>query len=234
MLTTRLLDALPSLCAVCRGWGGQAVCETCVDRYATPEPRCTRCALQVPEGVAVCGECLLVPPAFDVAVTGVHYGHPWSGLITRFKFHGSLELAHVLADPLHDALRRSARPRPELLLPVPLSRERLRERGYNQAWEIARRLGRRLNVPTDAHTLLRLQDRPHQLDLPPEERAANVRGVFAVEPLRRHELAGRRIAVVDDVMTTGATLGEIARVLKQAGAATVEAWALARTPRPAG
>jgi ComF family protein len=188
--------------------------------------------LQAPEGVALCGHCTLAPPAYDSATAGVHYGHPWSGLITRFKFHGAPELADVLADPLHAALQRAGRCRADLLLPVPLSPERLRSRGYNQAWELARRLGRRLQRRADPALLLRLHERPHQLDLPPEERAANVLGVFAVEPLRRAELAGRHVAVVDDVMTTGATFGEIARVLKQAGAATVDVWTVARTPRP--
>jgi predicted amidophosphoribosyltransferase len=93
-------------------------------------------------------------------------------------------------------------------------------------------VARALHAEADAHLLLRVRDTPHQLALPPEQRAANVRGAFAVEPLRRSDLACRSVAVIDDVLTTGATFAEIARVLKQAGASRVEAWALARTPRP--
>lgn len=229
-MLSRVLSSLPSLCAVCRGWGERAVCAPCHGRYATLVPRCERCALQVPEGVAVCGRCLRNPPSFDAARTGLNYAHPWSTLIARFKFHSALELAGALSTPLYETLRREGRSPPDLLLPVPLSRERLRARGYNQAWEATRRLASRLDLRCDARLLLRVKDTPHQLDLPPEERAANVLDVFAVEPLRRAELKGLHVAVIDDVMTTGATFTEIARVLKQAGAARVEAWALARTP----
>jgi ComF family protein len=117
-------------------------------------------------------------------------------------------------------------------VPVPLSDARLRERGYNQAWELARRIARRTGTRAEASLLLRIRDTPHQLDLPPDARAGNVRGAFAIEPRRLGELRGRRVAVVDDVMTTGSTAGEIARVLKLAGAARVEVWVVARTPRP--
>jgi ComF family protein len=232
MLFSRLLQPLPSLCAVCRSWGTAAVCDTCHTRYTQAVPRCERCALQVPEGVHTCGTCLREPPVFDAAFAGVHYAHPWSTLITRFKFHEGLDLADALVAPLLTTLRRTAPCLPALLLPVPLSTKRLRERGYNQAWEAVRRLAHATGIRSDARLLLRVKDSAHQLDLPPEARAANVRGVFAVEPLRRAELQGRHVAVVDDVLTTGATFAEIARMLKQAGAARVEAWAIARTPRP--
>ena len=231
MLFSRLLHPLPSLCAVCRGWGDGAVCADCHARYARQVPRCAHCALQVPPGVVVCGSCLVEPPAFDAACVGLDYAHPWSTLIARYKFHGGLELLQALTAPLQTALHRAAQPLPELVLPVPLSKARLRERGYNQAWEAARHLARALHLKSDVHLLLRVKDSPHQLALPPDERAANVRGVFAVEPLRRTELQGRHIAIVDDVLTTGATCAELARVLKQAGAARVDVWALARTPR---
>jgi ComF family protein len=150
-------------------------------------------------------------------------------LIPSLKFHDAIDLAPALAAQLADALRDA--PRPELLLPVPLSDERLRQRGYNQSWEVARRLSARLDVPSDARLLLRVKDTPHQLSQALDRRSANVRGAFAVEPLRRAELAGRHVAVIDDVMTTGATCAEIARVLKQAGARRVDVWVLARTPR---
>ncbi len=118
------------------------------------------------------------------------------------------------------------------MLPVPLAAARLSTRGYNQAWEIARRVARALGLAADPALLLRMRETVHQLALPPLARAGNVAGAFAVEPRRRAELAGRHVAVVDDVMTTGSTAAEIARVLKQAGAAAVEVWVLARTPRP--
>ena len=222
----------PSLCAVCRGWGRGRVCASCLDHFAAPVPRCRRCALPLAAPVAVCGTCLTTAPPFDAALAAVDYRPPWDRLVTAFKFHGALDLAAVFADAIVGAERRRAAPKPALVLPVPLGAARWRERGYNQAWELARRVVRRLAVRAEAQWLLRMRETAHQLALPPAARAGNVRAAFAVEPGRRAEIAGRRIAVVDDVMTTGSTAAELAQVLKQAGAAAVEAWVVARTPRP--
>ena len=227
----------PGLCAVCRAWGAGRVCAECLTRFAPPVPRCGRCALPVAAGVLVCGACLAAPPPFDAAFARVDYAYPWDSLIPAFKFHAALDLAPVFAEAIVEAIveacaGRDAGEAPAVVVPVPLSAARLRERGYNQAWELARRIARRLRCAADAHLLLRIRDTPHQLALPPEERAGNVRGAFAVEPRRLGEVRGRTIAVVDDVMTTGSTLAEIARVLKGAGAERVEAWVFARTPRP--
>ncbi|MBS0444518.1 MAG: ComF family protein [Proteobacteria bacterium] len=190
-----------------------------------------RCALEVPDGVRVCGACLLEPPPHDAARAAVDYVHPWDGLVARFKFQAALDLADVLAGRLLAAVEDD--PAPDWLLPVPLSKERLRERGYNQAWELGRRVARILGCRTDPHLLLRLHDRPPQLALARERRAANVRHAFAIEPARRRELQRADVAVVDDVMTTGATAAEVSRVLLDAGAARVRWWVVARTPRPA-
>ena len=235
MLFTRLLKAasvaarLPSLCAVCRGWGAQRVCVDCVERFAVPVPRCRRCALQVPAGADVCGACLVDPPPYSRTFAAVDYDHPWDGLITHFKFHTALDLAPALSERM--LVARGEAPPPALLVPVPLSDTRLRERGYNQAWELTKRLGAALRCPVDATLLLRVKDTPHQLAFPPEQRAGNVRAAFAIEPKRRAELQGRSITLVDDVMTTGATVAEAARTLLQAGASEVSVWVIARTPR---
>ena len=223
---------LPSLCAVCHAWGAQRVCGDCLTRFAPPVVRCQRCALEVPASADLCGACLNDTPPFVRTIAAVTYGHPWDGLIARFKFNAALDLAPVLSTRLLLAVQRSDTAHPTLLLPVPLSAQRLRERGYNQAWELARRLGVALHCQADARLLLRVKDGPHQLAFPREQRAANVRGAFAVEPLRTSELRGRSVALVDDVMTTGATTAEAARVLLQAGAASVQVWVVGRTPRP--
>ncbi len=227
-----LASRLPSLCAVCRSWGRRGVCTSCCDRFAPVVDRCERCALEVPAGVALCGVCLVRPPAFDAALACFDYRAPWDRLITAFKFHGALELAPFFASTLAAAARRRDAPMPTLVLPMPLAAGRLRERGYNQAWELARRVARSLDIDAEARLLLRTRETAHQLDLPPDSRAGNVRGAFAVEPRRRAEVAGQRIAIVDDVMTTGSSAAELAAVLKQAGAAHVDVWVLARTPRP--
>ena len=228
------LVALPSLCAVCRGWGAQRICAECVQRFADgPLPRCRRCALEVPVGTTVCGACLVDPPPYARTLAAVAYAHPWDGLITQFKFHAALDLAPALAARMHAAHAAGDMPAPSLLLPMPLSRARLRERGYNQAWELAKRLGTALHCAADPALLLRVKDTPHQLAFPPGQRAGNVRAAFAVEPARRAELRGRSVTLVDDVMTTGATAAEAARTLLQAGAREVAVWVVARTPRPA-
>ena len=234
MLFSRLLDAAattPSQCAVCHDWGTQRVCALCVARFAPVLPRCGRCAIEVPAGTGLCGACLTDPPPFERTLAAVDYAHPWDGLITQFKFHSALDLAPALTQRLLDTFGQSAEPAPALLLPIPLSAARLRERGYNQAWELTRRLGGALNCPTDATLLLRVKDTPHQLALPPAQRAGNVRAAFAVEPLRRSVLQGRSVTLVDDVMTTGATAAEATRALLQAGAGEVAVWVVARTPR---
>lgn len=220
-----MLAALPGQCCLCRDWGRGALCAGC-RALLTARARCLRCAVGAPAGQALCGACLREPPPFERTVAALDYAAPWDGLIRDFKFHGRAELAPLLAALLRDAL--TAAPPPDIVLPAPLSHERLRERGFNQSWEIARRLG----PPADAGLLLRIRDTPHQADLPLERRVANVRGAFAVEPLRRHQLAGRNVALVDDVLTSGATAAEMARTLLDAGAARVHLWVLARTPPP--
>ncbi|HEY0857084.1 MAG TPA: ComF family protein [Albitalea sp.] len=236
-LTPRLLSrptwpALPTQCAICRDWGPQRLCAACCQRFIAAGPRCERCALAVPAGVTVCGACLTRPAPWRSALAAVDYTHPWDQLIAHFKFHAALDLAAALARCLGQAWRLSGRAAPSLLLPVPLSAQRLRERGYNQAWELARRVASRIGCPADSRLLLRIRDTPHQLALPIDRRGANVRGAFAVDPLRLDALRGRSVTVLDDVMTTGATATEITRVLQQAGAAEVHWWVLARTPAP--
>lgn len=221
----------PGLCGICRSWARGRLCGECLARFAPDVPRCERCAIALPSGATQCGDCLRHPPPFERTVAALDYAPPWNGLITRFKFHDGLDLAPAFARQLTAAVQRSGTARPALLLPAPLAPARLRERGYNQSWELARRVGRQLRLAADATLLLRVRDTPHQLDLPLAERAANVRDAFAVEPRRRGELAGLEVALVDDVLTTGETAAEMARALRQAGAARVQVWVLARTPR---
>jgi ComF family protein len=223
--------AWPGLCGVCRGWARGRLCADCIARFAPAVHRCERCAIALPSGAALCVDCLRRPPPFERTVAALDYAPPWSGLIARFKFHDGIDLAPAVARQLAEAVRHGGAAAPALLLPAPLAPARLRERGYNQSWELARRVARPLKLAADATLLLRVRDTPHQLDLPLAERAANVRDAFAVEPRRRAELAGREVALVDDVMTTGETAAEMTRTLLHAGAARVQVWVLARTPR---
>lgn len=222
----------PSQCAVCHGWGAGRICGRCAKRFADPVDRCRRCAARVVAGIALCGRCVRSPPSFESTIAAVDYSHPWDRLIGDFKYRGGLDLGGALCDLLMAAHQRHAADTPDWLLPVPLGAQRLRERGYNQSWVLARLCSRRLGCRTDASMLLRIRETPHQLSLPRERRLANVRGAFAIEPTRRAELIGRRIALIDDVMTTQATADELSRALLVAGAQSVQVWVVARTPPP--
>lgn len=224
----------PALCVVCAQWSGEPLCGACKARFRRPAHRCTRCALRLPPGQALCGACQMHPPPFDHAHAALDYEFPWAGLISRFKFHQGTGLAMPLAETLLDSLRADDRAREgiDLVTAVPLSDVRLRERGYNQAWEIARRVARGLGLPARPESLVRWRDTPHQTALDRDEREANLRGAFMPAPRAGASLRGRGVALVDDVMTTGTTAAEAARTLRQAGAARVHLWVLARTPAP--
>jgi ComF family protein len=164
--------------------------------------RCSICALPLTSG-SVCGACLERPPAYD-----------------------SVSAPFLYAFPV-EALAGISPARVDALLPVPLAAGRLRKRGFNQARELARIAGRKLDVPVLAHACRKVADTPPQAALPWKERARNVRATFVCDA----DLTGMRVAIVDDVMTSGATLDELARNLKRAGAVHVSAWVIARTPR---
>lgn len=236
-LLERALARCPGQCLVCRSWSRQRVCQLCLDRYARPALRCTSCGLRLPAaslgGIQYaspqCGRCLQQPPPLDRCIAALDYAFPWDHLLLRYKFQQALHLGGALLQCLEAALDREQAQAPDLLLPVPLSAERLRERGYNQSLELARPLARRRGLNCEAKLVLRLRDTAHQLKLPAEQRAANVRHAFALEPQQAGRLRGAHVALLDDVMTTGATLHELARLLRRAGAARIQAWVLART-----
>jgi ComF family protein len=221
---------LPTQCAVCRGWSAQRICADCAQRHAAPKPRCGGCAIAVPAGVERCGACITAALPFAHAVAAVDYGFPWSGLVTALKFHAALDLIDGLAQLLTDAVRRSAAPLPQLVVPIPLGPDRQAERGMNQSWELARRIAARLQLRSHAALLTRRVETPHLADLPRDERARAIRGAFALAPGATTSLRGQHVALVDDVMTTGATAAEAARALLGGGAASVQLWVFARTP----
>jgi ComF family protein len=222
---------LPGLCVLCRDWCRRSLCELCLQRFAPLRPRCGACARTMPLAVSRCGECTRQPSAFERCISGTDYTAPWDELIAGFKFHRKTELAAALCEILWRAVDAAGgAPRPALLLPVPLSRERLRERGFNQAWELARRLARRLDAPARADMLQRSRDTPHQIGMSRVEREHNLRDAFWIEPAQRARLQGTHVALIDDVLTTGATAHAAALALTRAGAARVDVWVVARTP----
>ncbi len=233
-MRTRWLEpwpgAPPGRCAVCGAWPARPLCDACVERFAVATPRCGGCASPLAPGQSTCGACLREPPPLDACFAAVGYAYPWSDLLGRFKFGGEPGWAALLAE------RMAATPGvrdevagAELVLPMPLAPRRLAERGFNQALLLARGLAGR---KADARLLLRLRETGSQTALDRQQRLRNVEGAFGVEPLRAHELRGRHVLLVDDVMTSGASLHAAARALRQAGAARVAAAVLARTDEP--
>ena len=207
------------ICFLCRGAAENTLCAACdADLPRLSEARCPRCALESARG-EVCGRCLAERPHYDATRAALAYEFPGDALVHALKFRGELALAGVLGGLLGKVVVTEDA---DCVVPVPLSAERLRRRGYNQAAEIARHLGR---TKLELDLCERIHDTPPQMELPFAERQRNVRGAFRCTRLA----AGRRIALVDDVMTTGATLNELASVLKDAGASRVVNWVVART-----
>lgn len=213
-------------CFLCRSAAREVLCRDCdAELPRLHPPRCPRCALASPLG-AVCGRCLAQPPRYDATVAALAYEFPADTLVHALKFRGELALAPFLGNLLLHAIAPGKRL--DHVIPVPLSAGRLRERGYNQAVEISRPLAAAAGAPLELDLCERSRDAPPQIDLPWSERERNVRGAFRC----RRSLLGASVAVVDDVMTTGATLDEIAATLKAAGASHVVNWVIARTSPP--
>ena len=247
LLQTGLGWRLPRPCAVCGQWAASGLCGDCEARFVQQQPaRCPRCALAQPGGLA-CGACLREPPPYVRCIALADYGFPWDRLIAQFKFQAQPERARLLAQALHQAVLRAGQPgqpgavaaqatpaqRVHQVLPVPLSDARLAERGYNQAWELARRVAALQGVAAEAHWLQRLRDTPHQVGLSRAGRQRNLLDAMWVTPAGAAGLAGRPVALVDDVMTTGVTVAAASQALLAAGATSVQVWVLARTPPPA-
>ncbi|MDH2915441.1 MAG: ComF family protein [Gallionella sp.] len=217
-----LLPAQP--CVLCGAFSRDGVCCAACDTELPrlPATHCPACALPTLAG-ELCGKCLQQPPAFDHTVAAFSYSFPINQLIKALKFHERLLLANLLADELASRIPE----RPDLIVALPLHPLRLRERGFNQSQLLAARLSKQLNIPLLTDACRRVRDTPPQSKLPWKERDKNMRHAFAISP--DVDIQSKHVAIVDDVMTTGASIGEMAHMLKQAGARKVSAWVVART-----
>ena len=215
----------PPVCSLCGspGEGGRDLCRGCAGDLPLVEVACLRCGAPLPMA-GVCGRCQRRPPAFDRAVAVCHYQPPLDALIKRLKFNGDLHLARLLGELLADRLSGELSTVPEAIVPVPLHSRRLRERGFNQALELARPIARRLRLALDWRHVVRHRATDPQSDLPAKLRSRNIRGAFAVQP----GFSAQSVAIVDDVMTTGHTANELAATLRRAGVADISVWVCAR------
>ncbi len=236
-LFARLPALLPSSCALCGFVGDNAICGSCRERFfAGRKHRCIQCATPLPKiteaSAPLCGKCLKQPPAFDATVVAADYAPPIDQLVLALKFGSRLALAPLFARMLRDALlqeRAKALALPAQLIAVPLGAQRLRQRGFNQALEIAKPLSRALGIALDPHLVLRQRETDAQALLHPNERHKNIRHAFMVANGAADGIRGRHIGVVDDVITTGETLHEMAATLKRFGATRVTNFVFART-----
>lgn len=220
-----LRKLIPVSCVLCGARAGESgLCEGCLASLPrAPQNRCPVCAAATPTP-DLCGRCLIKPPRFDRVVAGLEYAHPVDGLVVSLKYGRRLPAARPLAYCMAQALDRE--PYPDIVVAMPMSRAHLAERGFNQAAEIARLACAEFGIAPTLTIARRVKAGIAQASLPWKERRKNVRGAFSCDT----DLTGRSVAVVDDVLTTGATLDELAGVLKKCGARTVIGWVSARTP----
>ena len=211
-------------CLLCQAASGRSLlCEACARELPASAAACPRCAAPGASN-AECGACIAAPPHFDASCAAFTYAYPVDALIQALKYDGQLALAGLFAQALQRRIGGAGGV--DLIVPLPLHPARLAERGFNQAAEIAKTLSRESGIRMDAHSARRVRNTAPQTDLPWRERTANIRQAFRCE----RDLAGLNVAVIDDVMTTGATLNGFARTLKQSGAKRVQNWVVARTP----
>ncbi|MDZ5604109.1 ComF family protein [Pseudomonas sp. RP23018S] len=195
---------------------------------------CSHCALPLPGPGLTCTRCTYAPAPFDAVIAPWQYRFPIDTLVSRFKHRRQWPLGRLMVDALAQALTHrygDGLPRPDLLLPVPMARRRLRQRGFNQAGLLGRWLSQQLQVPYSERWLLRSRDTAAQQTLDARARQRNLRNAFTLAPCAAP--AGRHLALIDDVFTTGATAQALAALLRAAGAVRVDVYCLARTPRPA-
>ncbi len=219
---------LPPTCILCgnTGWQHLDLCYSCYTQLPKNSQCCYHCArpLKIPAHLSpLCGNCLSHPPAFDATYAPFLHHGAIRYLIAGLKFNSEFKNARLLGLLLAESLKQSAHT-PDCIMPVPLHKARYRQRGFNQVIEIAKVAGNALQIPVDVSSCVRHRDTPHQTGLTGKQRSINVKNAFSVvKPIQ-----ARHIAIIDDVMTRGATVHELAAVLKTAGATRVDVWVCAR------
>jgi ComF family protein len=220
LLKTSLFPQTCLFCSASKG-GDFGICTQCLDDLPYHTSCCPQCGLLSVEG-QLCGACIASAPDFDATKALFTYEYPISQVLQQYKYKQQLFLAETFAQLM---LQKLPAQNIDLIIPMPLHPSRLQERGFNQSLEIARIIGKRLNVEVNSQVVSRIKLSPPQASLPLKERVKNMKGAFACD----EDLSGLRIALIDDVMTTGASLNALAKAVKAKGAAHVECWLIART-----
>lgn len=217
-----LQHLFPHRCILCLAPGdAQDLCAACRTELPWLGPSCPRCAVPLPGSGMLCGRCLRRPPPQFATIAALHYAFPVDRLLLHLKFSNGLVAGRILGELLASALARAAA---DLIVPVPLHRRRLRDRGFNQAHELSTPVGKALRIPVVPHGCKRTRATPPQTGLKGRARRRNVADAFVAAGF----VAGKHVAVVDDVVTTGSTVAAVATALQKAGAASVQVWCVAR------
>lgn len=218
---------MPPHCILCGGKGfeNRDLCAACYAELPLNTPRCFQCASDIvgKNGTGLCIHCLENPPAFDETLAPFVHQSSIRYLILQLKFHRHYPSARLLGTLLADYLQKTAE-LPDCIIPVPLHKNRYRERGFNQSIELSRILSKQLNVPLDINSCVRHRDTAHQIGLNALQRSENIKKAFLVSKTFK----AKHVALVDDVMTTGSTVHEIAEALKMAGCHRVQIWVCAK------
>jgi ComF family protein len=215
-------------CVLCGAFCKGDLCDPCRNRLPKiPINHCPICLLPVTTSL-VCGVCLAKPPAYTRIFAALHYAFPVDALIHSLKYRSHLVIAPILANFLIEQIERLDPP--DIIIPMPLHPIRLRERGFNQAVEIGRTISKKRNIEMLTNSCTRVRNTPFQAGLPWKEREKNICNAFVCNT----DLSGKHVAILDDVMTSGATINELAKVLRQQGASTIDGWVVARALPAAG
>ena len=217
----------PPCCLLCRleVEYRHGLCQGCWAKLPVNEIHCERCALPMAHE-SLCGHCQRCPPVFDSVIAPLCYQDPIDQMLCALKYHQQLSFARTAAGLITDTVRESGEPRPDLLVGVPMTHRAVRKRGLNQAVFLARLIGRQLGIPAKSTLIKKLRETDRQSTLNASKRQRNLKGAFHC----KGSLEDKHIALVDDILTTGATANEISKVLKVAGANRVDIWVCARTP----
>ncbi|KTD46405.1 ComF family protein [Legionella quateirensis] len=217
---------LPSICTLCNQFhkGPLAVCSFCVGLIKPLGSACIHCASPLPdEQYLICGSCIIKPPHYDKAIIGYTFDEPLRSLIHQFKYQNGLHLCNFLCQLMLDALQKT-QDIPQCLIPVPMHPLRIKQRGFNQAALLTKKLARKLKIPYDLTSCQKRINTAPQASLDREQRQKNVRKAFHATPLPYEH-----VAIIDDLLTTGNTANELALALKKTGIKQVDVWCCART-----
>lgn len=218
-------NLLPVPCLLCGAHSNNhTLCADCIKDFPKLGHCCPRCATPLSQ-TTTCGNCLTHPPEQNTSISIFAYQNPIDRLIADFKYHDKLYLTEMFADLMVQQLKH--KPLPQLLIPIPLHRRRLRQRGYNQALELTKILSRKLNIPVSKDILIRSRDTAPQASLPYDQRKRNMRRAFTLND----GILPNHIALIDDVLTTGHTVNAAAKLFRQEGVTAIELWTIARTIR---